>query len=341
MNLTMALPLPYLLFVGGSSDAVYAKTAKGLSQWARESCVGEFGVGEGPPVTGLPRMTPAEAKRRGARSIVIGVAAPGGVLADSWIACLREGIEAGLDVVSGMHSRLANIPALKSVAERCGRQLIDVRTPPPGLPIGSGRKRSGMRLLTVGTDCAIGKKYTALALTRAFRDRGVAADFRATGQTGIMIAGGGIPIDSVVADFIAGAAEVLTPAAPADHWDLVEGQGSLFHPSYAGVSLGLMHGTQPDVIVLCHEAGRTHIVDHDDYPLPALEEAIAINLLMARRTNAAVRCAGVSFDTSKLSAHEADSLLMAESQRLGVACADPIRGGPAFERLVNACLQAQ
>ncbi len=148
--------------------------------------------------------------------------------------------------------------------------MIDVRVPPPGIPIATGRKRSGRRLLTVGTDCALGKKYTALALARAFAARGVPTDFRATGQTGIMIAGAGIPMDAVVADFEAGAAEMLSPDAPPDHWDVIEGQGSLFHPSYACVSLGLLHGSQPDVIVVCHEPGRTGIVGLDAYRLPGL-----------------------------------------------------------------------
>src|SRR5262249_8147298 len=144
-------------------------------------------------------------------------------------------------------------------------------------------------------------KYTALTLARAFRARGVPVDFRATGQTGILIAGSGIPIDAVVADFIAGAAEMLSPAAAEDHWDVVEGQGSIFHPSHGGVSLGLLQGTQPDVIVLCHGVGRDKMLGLDDYPTPNLEEAIELHLRLARRTNPAVRCGGLSLNTSTLS----------------------------------------
>src|SRR5690606_2848482 len=136
------------------------------------------------------------------------------------------------------------LPPLAAAAERNGRRLIDVRVPPAGIPTATGRKRSGKRLLTVGTDCALGKKYTALALARAFRARGLAADFRATGQTGILIAGGGIAIDAVVSDFAAGAAELLSPDAAPDHWDVIEGQGALTHPAYAAVSLALLHGSQ-------------------------------------------------------------------------------------------------
>ena len=218
-----------------------------------------------------------------------------------------------------MHARLAGVPRLKSTAERHGRRLIDVRTPPRHIPIASGSKRSGKRLLTVGTDCAIGKKYSALALARAFGQRDVAVDFRATGQTGIMIAGSGVPMDSVVADFEAGAAELLSPDAPAHHWDVIEGQGSLFHPAYAGVSLGLLHGSQPDVIVVCHDMGRKHILGYPSYPMPGIAETIELNLTLGRRTNAAIRCAGVSLNTSSLTAEDAAHLLSRESERLKCA----------------------
>jgi uncharacterized NAD-dependent epimerase/dehydratase family protein len=253
---------------------------------------------------------------------------------------LIEALESGLDIVSGMHARLADTRELEAAARRLGRRLVDVRRPPAGIPIASGRKRSGQRLLTVGTDCALGKKYTALVLAREFAKRGVDADFRATGQTGILIAGAGIPMDAVVADFLAGAAEVLTPDADANHWDLVEGQGSLFHPSYSGVSLGLLHGTQPDVIVLCHEEGRDTILGLEDYPLPALEAAIQLHLELARRTNPHVRCAGVSLNTSKLAAADARAVLAERKARLGLPVADPMRGGPELEELVASCLSS-
>jgi uncharacterized NAD-dependent epimerase/dehydratase family protein len=216
--------------------------------------------------------------------------------------------------------------------------LIDVRTPPAGIPIGTGRKRSGMRLLTVGTDCALGKKYTALALHRAFVARGVDADFRASGQTGIMIAGRGIPMDAVVSDFEAGAAEILSPDAAPDHWDLIEGQGSLFNPAYAAVSLGLLHGSQPDVFVVCHDPTRTTVLGLEGYALPAIEEVIDLTIRLGRRTNPAIRCGGVSLNTSKLGDAEAHALMASEQLRLGLPVADPIRGGPAFEALVDACL---
>ncbi len=335
----VSLPYPYLLFLGDVHDRVYAKTAFGLRDWAAKRCLAECALPGVTVTTGLPRLTPAQARERGARSLVIGVACEGGAIAPAWIPLLVTAIEAGLDLVSGMHTRLEDVPQLAEAARRHGRQLINVRVPPPGLPVGSGRKRSGKRLLTVGTDCALGKKYTALVLTRELIARGVRADFRATGQTGIMISGRGIPIDAVTVDFVAGAAEVLTPDAAPEHWDVVEGQGSLFHPSYAGVSLGLLHGTQPDVLVVCHEPGRRHILGLQTYALPDLPETIDLNLRLARRTNPAVRCAGVSLNTSALSPAEARSLLAAEGARLSLPVADPMRGGSELGQLVTSCLK--
>jgi uncharacterized NAD-dependent epimerase/dehydratase family protein len=332
------LPQPYLLFLGDVAEAGYAKTAFGLRDWARDKCVGELACSPDAVSVGLPRLTPAEARACGARSMIIGVANVGGRIADSWIPSLLSALDAGLDLVSGMHTRLSDTPVLKAAAERHQRRLIDIRTPPPNIPIASGRKRSGKRLLTVGTDCALGKKYTALAITQAFRERGIDVDFRATGQTGIMIAGGGMPMDAVVADFEAGAAEVLSPDAQIDHWDVIEGQGSLLHPAYAAVSLGLLHGSQPDVIVVCHEPGRMHILAHPHYTLPSVEETIELTLRLGRRTNPAIRCAGVSLNTSRLSEREARQLLQAEAERLALPVADPIRGGAEFERLLDACL---
>jgi uncharacterized NAD-dependent epimerase/dehydratase family protein len=332
-----ALPQPYLLFLGDTTEPSYAKTAFGLRDWAGDRVVGEWGCGA-TVSTGLPFLTPKEARARGARSLVIGVANSGGIIYDSWIPALVEALEAGLDIISGMHMRLADSPQLKTAAARFGRRLVDIRTPPKNIPIGSGSKRSGKRLLTVGTDCALGKKYTALALARSFIKRGIAADFRATGQTGILIAGSGMPMDAVVADFEAGAAELLSPAAAPKHWDVIEGQGSLFHPAYAGVSLGLLHGSQPDVFVVCHEPGREFVLGHEEFALPSIEETIDMTVRLGRRTNPAIRCAGLSLNTGNLGADAARELLASESARLGLPVADPMRGGDEFERLVDACL---
>ena len=332
-----ALPQPYLLFLGDTTEPGYAKTAFGLRDWAGDRCVGEWSCGA-TVTTGLPRLSPKEARARGARSLLIGVANSGGIINESWMPSLLDALESGLDLISGMHTKLNDTPQLKSVAERRGRRLIDVRTPPRGIPVGNGRKRSGKRLLTVGTDCALGKKYTALSIARSFAKRGIDVDFRATGQTGIMISGSGIPMDAVVADFAAGAAEILSPAAAPNHWDVIEGQGSLFHPAYSGVSTALLHGSQPDVIVVCHQPGRERVMGNPEYLLPSLEETIDLNLRMGRRTNGAIRCAGVSLDTSKLDAEGALALMAETQKRLKLPVADPIRGGETFEQLVSACL---
>jgi len=332
------VPQPYLLFLGHAQDTTFMKTALGLRDWAHELCIGEYRCDSTKVSIGLPYLDPASAYRAGARSVVIGVAGIGGAIDDRWIDYLVRALEAGLDIVSGAHKRLRDCPPLKKAADRFGRQLIDVRVPPAGIPVATGRKRTGKRLLTVGTDCALGKKYTALSLQRQFRQRGVDADFRATGQTGILISGAGIPIDAVVSDFVAGAAEMLSPDAAPHHWDVIEGQGSVFHPSYAGVSLGLLHGSQPDVIVLCHEAGRERIVGLEGYRTPGLREAIDLTERLARLTNPSVRCAGVSLNTSRLAEPAALELLRAVSASLNFPVADPMRPGRELDELVESCL---
>lgn len=332
------LPRPYLLFLGEAADIAFAKTAHGLRDWAPDACVGEFASANSRVSIGLPALSPRQARAHGARSVVIGVANMGGALRDSWVSSLIECLEAGLDIISGLHGRLENVKALSDAAGRLGRRLIDVRVPPADIPIATGRKRSGRRLLTVGTDCASGKKYTALTLAREFKRRGIDADFRATGQTGILIAGSGIPIDAVIADFLAGAAEILSPDAPAGHWDVIEGQGSLFHPAYAGVSLGLLHGSQPDVLVVCHEHGRDRIMGLTGFRTPTLADAIEENLRLARTTNPRVRCAGIAINTSHLDPEHSDQLLAQYSHELGLPAADPVRAGDRLDALVDACL---
>jgi uncharacterized NAD-dependent epimerase/dehydratase family protein len=328
----------YLLFLADTVEPGYAKTAFGLRDWAGERCVGELALPAATVSTGLTRMTAREARDAGADALVIGVAAPGGLIPDRWIPSLVEALEAGLDLVSGMHSKLAQVEVLRDTAARLGRRLVDLRTPPANIPVASGVKRSGRRLLTVGTDCALGKKYTALALAKALRARGVDADFRASGQTGILIAGAGMPIDAVVSDFVAGAAELLSPAAAPDHIDVIEGQGSLFHPAYAGVSLGLLHGSQPDMFVVCHDPSRRHMLGFASAPLPSIEAVIAQTVALGRVTNPHIACVGVALNTSGMSADDAEAEIAALSQRLGLPVADPMRGGAAFERLVDNCV---
>jgi len=335
----LAIPQPYLLFLGDTVEPGYAKTAFGLRDWAPDKCVGEYVLPGATVTTGLARMTPVQAQAAGAGALVIGVANSGGFIPASWVPALVEALEAGLDIAAGMHMRLSAIPQLKETAARLGRRLIDVRDPPANIPIGTGLKRSGKRLLTVGTDCALGKKYAALSIARAFRDRGVDADFRATGQTGIMIAGSGIPMDSVVADFAAGAAEMLSPDAAPGHWDVVEGQGSILHPAYAGVSLSLLHGSQPDIFVVCDDPSRERLLGDEEFAVPSVEEIIELTIRLGARTNPAIRCGGVCLNTSALLEDEAANLIARESDRLGVPVADPVRGGASFDRLIDECLR--
>lgn len=332
------LPQPYLLFLGDVQEAGYAKTAFGLRDWAPDLCIGEFALSDTVVRTGLPRLTLADAYEKGARALVIGVANYGGVIVPGWVDTLVAALQTGFDIVSGLHSPLSAVPALEEAARQHGRRLIDVRTPPSSIPVATGRKRAGQRLLTVGTDCALGKKYTALALARAFAARGVDTDFRATGQTGIMIAGCGIPMDAVVSDFEAGAAEMLSPDAAPSHWDVIEGQGSLFHPSFAAVSLGLLHGSQPDVFVVCHEPGRICLNGLENYPVPSLEETIDLTLRLGRLTNLSIRCGGISLNTVHLDEIGSRQLLEETTRFVGLPAADPMRPGLDFDRLVDFCL---
>ena len=332
-----ALPAPYLLFLGDVVEAGFAKTAFGLRDWAGDKCLGEYALPGAKVSTGLATLTPREAAAAGARAMVIGVANQGGVIPPSWLPALLEAIDSRLALVAGMHARLADLPELAEAAARRGTALIDLRVPPDGLPIASGRKRTGRRLLTVGTDCALGKKYTALSIARGLQARGRDATFRASGQTGIMIAGAGIAIDAVIADFAAGAAELLSPDAEPDHLDVIEGQGSLFHPAYAPVSLALLHGSQPDLFVVCHEPGREAILGTPGYRIPPIEAVIEQTVAMGRLTNPAIRCAGLSLNTGALPAEAAARVIADTGARLGLPTADPIRGGEAFERLLDAC----
>ena len=321
---TIQLRAPYLILIGEEDDATYAKTGFGIVQWQPEKVGGQMRFPGCGLDLGVPDMTIEEAAAAGVGSLVVGVAPIGGVVPDSWWQAFEAGARAGLDIVCGLHVKLADSPRLVKAAGESGARLIDVRTPPANLPVGSGAPRSGKRLLTVGTDCAVGKKYTALALHQAMREAGVKSTFRASGQTGIMIAGEGIAIDCVVADFVAGAAELLSPANDEDHWDLIEGQGSLFHPGYSAVSLGLLHGSQPDAVVVCHDAARTKVSGWDYFPLPSIEQCAQENLAMGRRTNPDIQCVGISVNTSALSSDDRIRYLSSVTDETGLPCIDPL-----------------
>jgi uncharacterized NAD-dependent epimerase/dehydratase family protein len=318
---------PYLLFLGDAPDQLAAKTATGVADWRPEWCVGQFRLPGCGADTGLPDVTIEEARDQGVRTLVIGVVNSGGFMPASWTESIVAAIAAGMDVASGLHTRLESFEPIRAAAETHGRKLYNVRHADMTFPTGKGIKRRGKRLLTVGMDCSIGKKYTALAIEREMRARGMNADFRATGQTGVLIAERGVAIDAVVADFIAGAAEWLSPDNEADHWDVVEGQGSLFHASYAGVSLGLLHGSQPDALVLCHEPTRTNMRNLPHAPLPDIQACIDLNVAHGKLTNPDCRMVAVAVNTSELDEAAAAACLEDLRQKTGLPCVDPIRGG--------------
>ena len=325
---------PYLMFLGDARDQLAAKTADGIAYWRRDWCVGQLRLPDCKADIGLPDMTISEAAAQGARSLIIGVVNAGGVLPESWTDTIVEALEAGLDVASGLHMRVAEVPIVRETAARLGRQLFDVRHPAQDFATGKGTRRTGKRLLTVGTDCSIGKMYTSLAIERDMHARGMKADFRATGQTGIFIAGTGVSVDAVVADFISGSVEWLCPESDPDHWDLIEGQGSLFHASYAGVTLGLIHGSQPDALVMCHEPTRTNMRGLPDTPLPPVDVCIRANVEAAQLTNPECRMIGIAVNSSALETDAAREYMDSLEKETGLPCVDPVRDGVG--RLVDA-----
>jgi uncharacterized NAD-dependent epimerase/dehydratase family protein len=330
----MEIARPYLLFLGDVPDALAAKTALGIVDWRRDWCVAQNRLPGCKADAALPDMTPAEAAAAGARTMIVGAVNAGGVLPAHWIASIVAAIEAGMDVASGLHMRLGDVPEIRTAAEARGARLHDVRHSSERFATGKGTKRPGRRILTVGTDCSVGKKYTALALEAEMSRRGLDADFRATGQTGVFISGRGVAIDAVVADFISGAAEWISPANAHDHWDVVEGQGSLFHPSFAGVTLGLLHGAQPDAFVVCHEPTRTAMrgVAH---PLPTIRQVIDLTIACGSLTNPAIRCVGIAVNTTALDEAAARDHLAETGAAHRLPAVDPVRFGvgPIVDRI--------
>ena len=332
----MDIAKPYLLFLGDVHDQLAAKTAMGVVDWRPEWCVGQMRLPGCKADTGLPDLSIAEAVAKGAKTMVVGVANAGGVLPDHWVKEIVAALETGLDVATGLHKRLNSIPVIAEAARKHGRKLHDVRFSDVNFTTGKGTKRSGLRLLTVGTDCSVGKKYTALAIDREMHKQGFSSDFRATGQTGVLISGRGLALDAVVADFISGAAEWISPENDPKHWDIVEGQGSLFHPSFAGVTLGLLHGAQPDAFVVCHEPTRSTMrgVKH---PLPSIQQVIDRTILEGHLTNPKITCIGIAINTEHLSDDVARTYLKETGEAHGLPCVDPIRTGvePIVEELIR------
>jgi uncharacterized NAD-dependent epimerase/dehydratase family protein len=328
------LKTPYLLFLGDAPDALSAKVAQGIKDWRPEFCVGQYRQDGCKTDLGIRDVSIEDAVAAGAKTMVVGVANRGGFISESWYEVFEQALNAGLDIASGLHNLLTDSARLLEVAERNNRKLIDVRIPQRQFPIATGAKRSGKRCLAVGTDCSIGKMYTAIAMEKVMRERGMKASFRATGQTGILITGDGIPLDAVVADFMAGAVEWLTPANDPDHWDLIEGQGSIFHASYSGVTLALIHGGAPDALILCHEPTRTHMRGLPEYALPSLELLRDTTLTLARFVNPTCEVVGVSVNTAALDNDAALECLQSIEARLQLPATDPFRFGA--DRLVDA-----
>ena len=325
---------PYLLFLGDAPDQLAAKVAQGIKDWRPENAVGQFRMDGCKADMGLADMTLEEAKAAGAKTLVIGVANRGGIISQEWKKVLVTALEEGFDLASGLHNLLREEADLVAVAEATGRMLHDVRIPEVKYPIANGEPRKGKRLLAVGTDCSVGKMYTALCIDKEMQDRGMKSTFRATGQTGILITGGGVPLDAVIADFMAGSIEWLTPDNDEDHWDIIEGQGSLFHVSYSGVTMALIHGGQPDALVVCHEPTREHMRGLPGYSLPSLEAVRDMALQLARVANPACEVIGYAVNTQNMDDDAARAYLAKIEAKLGLPAADPYRYGAG--KLVDA-----
>jgi len=317
---------PYLLFLGDVPDALAAKTAIGIVDWRRDWCLGQVRLDGCAADTGLPDLSIEDGAKSGAKTMVVGAVNAGGRLPEHWIDSIVAALDAGMDVASGLHVRLGSIDRIREAAERGGRTLHDVRHNTENFDTGKGTKRKGKRILSVGTDCSVGKKYTALAMDKALNERGYTSTFCATGQTGVFISGRGIALDAVIADFIAGAAEWLSPDTEDNHWQVIEGQGSLYHPSFAGVSLGLLHGSQPDAFIVCHEPTRTKMRGVET-PLPSIKQVIDLTIQCGQLTNPGIQCIGICVNTMALDEEEAWKYLAKIGEEFGLPATDPVRFG--------------
>jgi uncharacterized NAD-dependent epimerase/dehydratase family protein len=336
----------YLLLAEGfSGDPHYGKTMRGVLRYRREDVVAILDSARaGETEDGAPVVSSVEeALPLGPTTALVGVATQGGRFPPEWIAILRACVEHGLDVENGLHVFLADDPELRQLAERRGVELRDLRRPPAELSTATGENLAveATIVLTVGSDCAIGKMTVSLELDLEARRRGLRSVFVPTGQTGMAIAGWGIAVDAVVADFIAGAAERLVVEGRDRGGELlwVEGQGSLLHPVYSGVALGLHHGSAPHLLVLCHECGRTEIegAGGGPHPIPSLPDLVELHERLALPVRPA-RVAAVALNTSALGEDEARAAIARAETETGLPADDPVRFGAA--KLVDAVLAA-
>jgi uncharacterized NAD-dependent epimerase/dehydratase family protein len=332
-----------ILAEGFSDDEHYGKTMRGILRYRREDVVAILDSRRaGETHDGLPVVGSAnDALCFGPSAALVGVATQGGRFPPAWRELLKACIRQGWDVENGLHEFIGDDPELSDLAARCGVELRDLRRPPEGLdcPTGVNLEVPARIVLTVGSDCAIGKMTVSLELDREARERGLRSAFVPTGQTGIAIAGWGIAVDAVVADFIAGAAErlVVEGAERGGELLVVEGQGSLVHPAYSGVTLGLLHGSAPHVLVLCHKAGATEVEGYPGHPLPPLGELVELHERIAlRRRPARVAC--IALHTGALDEAAARAAIERVEGETGLRADDPVRFGPA--RLLDAVLAA-
>jgi len=332
-----------ILAEGRSGDPHYGKTARGIMRYAPVPTVALVdSTHAGETHEGVPVVaTVEEGLRYGPTTAVVGVATQGGRFPPEWRELLKSSIVNGLDLESGLHEFVGDDPELQGLAAQHGVELRDLRRPPEGLdvPTGENLQIPARIALTVGSDCAIGKKTVALELDLEARRRGLKSVFVPTGQTGIAIAGWGIAVDAVVADFIAGAAERLVVEGHRRGGEVlfVEGQGSLAHPAYSGVTLGLIHGSAPHAFVLCHRAGSTQIEGYPGYPLPSLAELVELHERIALRLRPA-RVAGIALNTAELGEDAARVAIAAAAAETGLPADDPVRFGAGT--LLDAVLAA-
>jgi uncharacterized NAD-dependent epimerase/dehydratase family protein len=330
--------------IGALRYAPYPIVAVIDSTQAGRDAAQVVGIGHGVPVVG----TVGEARDRGATAVLIGTAAAGGRIPDAYRPILAEALRSGLDVWNGLHERISADPVLVDAARRGAASIRELREPPADLPVGGHRdRREGCRVvLTVGSDAAVGKMTASLELVTALVRRGVRAGFVATGQTGIAISGSGISVDAVVADFIAGAAERLVcDAAETMDWVVVEGQGSLTHPGFSAVTLGLLHGSAPDLLVLCHDASRHALKHHPElrvWPLAELARIYEDAAGWSREAGAPrARVVAVALNTSALDDERARAVIEDAAAETGLPAADPVREGVGgADRIAAAVLSA-
>jgi uncharacterized NAD-dependent epimerase/dehydratase family protein len=334
--------LRYLILAEGfSADAHYGKTMRGVLRYRRDAVVAILdSTRAGETEDGVPIVATVEdARALGPTTALVGVATQGGRFPPAWLELLRDCIANGLDVENGLHHFLEDDPELSALAREHGVRLRDLRRPPADLSTATGANLAvpATIVLTVGSDCAIGKMTVSLELDLEARRRGIASVFVPTGQTGIAIAGWGISVDAVIADFLAGAAEQLVVEGHERGGELlwVEGQGSILHPVYSGVTLGLMHGSAPHLYVLCHEAGHTEIegAGGGPHPIPSLAELVELHERISLPVRPA-RVAAIALNTRLLDEDEARSAIAAAEDETGLPADDPVRFGAA--KLVDA-----